>query len=406
MKKFYSFSKYAAILLMFLCLGNVLKAQPEMDVTNKTWNWCWGGAAERVDNPLQNSANNNATVWQFTPSQLWGGFAYGDNNGLGIDFSKYSTFECLVYCPEATNPIKLLIAMEGDASAELDLGLVACKDDWALVTGSVATWNSAAAKKFAIKNGNNTTAGMKIYFDKIKFVDPNGIAEVIYDNAELISPAWNWTYGMTHAVVANPKKDAVNGTDKVREINAPSLWGALSQGYNETTIDAVINFSTYSQFEMLVYCPSLDSLHLLVGIDETTGFQIKEKCTEGWVKITEDIKSWAGNESKRINIKNGFGTPGKTIYIDEIKFVKPDPISGTNKIAEASNKVFFDGNNIVVESEADFSYVLYNCLGAYVAQGNSSGSRTLIEANKLTKGIYVLGMKVNGKLIAQKITVY
>lgn len=409
MKKNYLL-KCVAILFVFLGLSSVVNAQSEIDVTGQAWDWSWNGTGEKVNNPLKNATNGNDQVWLFTPTQQWGGFCYGIEAGLGIDFAKYSTFECLVYCPDATKAIKLYIEAEG-AGNGVDLGLIDCKNGWAIATGSVAAWDSSKAIKFAIKNGDNTSGGMKIYFDKIRFIDPSSAPAIIFDNAETVTKAWDWSWGgMTNATVANPKKNAVNGTDYVREINATAEWAGLAQGYNGTTVAEEIDFATFSRFEMMVYCPDVASLQLMVGINDSDGganFEINEACSAGWVKVTKDVASWAGNTSDKIFIKNGNGTANKSIYIDEIQFVNPSAvgIEDVAKPATLENAISFDGENITMEASGVFKYAIYNSMGAMIAQGTASSSEEF-NASGLPVGIYIVKLFTKNGDLSKKVSIF
>lgn len=414
MKKNYSLLKYFTALFFSLGFCVMANASNELvienadNVTGRDWTWTWNGAAAKVANPLQSSINNSTNVWKFTPTQMWGGFATGDDAGLGIDFSKYSKFQCLVYCPTATKAIKLFIEVEG-AGAGVDLGLIDCKNGWAIAEGSVAGWTNTG-NKFAIKNGDNTEAGMEIYFDDIKFIDPSGASFIMLDNAETYSLAWDWSWGgMTHSVAANPLKDAVNGSDYVREMKATAEWAGLSQGYNGTTVAQEFDFSVFSEFQMLVYCPGVPSLQLIVGIedaDDGANFEINQACASGWVKVIGDVSSWVGNSSNKFFIKNGSGTTNTPIYIDNVAFVKPGSSTGidTNSASDTGCDILCYGNNIKINTSAEnFSYIVYDMVGAVVLQGKSAISSANLDIQHLPKGVYVVKVVIGGKQLAQKI---
>lgn len=417
-KKCFTFMRAMALSVVLLSAGtsnaaNEFILENADDVTSSEWpDWSWNGTATKVTNPLSNSTNSSANVWKFNAPATWAGFSIGNDAGLGIDFATYSTFQCLVYCPDApVAGIKLLIAALEGATGEVDLGFVKCSDGWAVVTGDVSAWTGNCTK-FAIKNGDNT-GGLDIYFDDIKFVDPSGIPSKVIDNAETVTSAWDWSWGgceyakTADLKVANPKSDAVNSTGKVLKVTPTAEWGGLSFGVNGTTIAAEYDFTKYSRFEMLVYCPAVAELQLIIGIEDADGganFEINQACATGWVKITQDVSAWTGNSSTKFFIKNGNGTANVDIYLDEIQFVDPDATTSVKELNVADTSAFYNDGNIVVTAPENFTYVLYNTLGTLIAKGMAVGS-TSVDAQNLPAGVYIVKINAAGKTVSKKINV-
>lgn len=401
-----NFLSVALVCLFLLGFSNVSTAADNIALDNGDdatleWSWGWGMTHQIVNNPKTDAVNGTAKVREVTPEDAWKALSQGNLETYNIDLSVYTQFEMLVYCP-TLDVLPLIVEFKAGETAKEFGWDESCKNGWVKIIQDIPADLTGNLSQLTIKNGNGT-AGVKFYVDDIKFISAGGSSNpaIVVDNSEGTKLKWDWSYGMTREIVTNPGKDAVNGTDDVLKLIPEDDWKALKQG----SLNIDVDFSIYSQFEMLVYCPtwSTGTFPIAVVLNGTEyGFDVT--LSSGWTKITQDVSTLTGPLTE-IEIKNGGETKEVTFYIDEIKFAST---LGTS-LSETTTKdhfVHFNGESIVINGlDADTEYTIYNALGALVAQGKLQGTNTISTEN-LSKGVCIVKLLSKGKQFSEKVYIH